>query len=269
MAEVLNQSGVMHARAGDSEMALNLQQQALAVCQDSGNLRQRDRIVNNIGISHMHLGHHARAVAAYEEALAGFNSAGNSRLAAQLLSNLGQVREQVGDIATAHAAYERALRIGDGVLSELETALIQNNLAPTFRLPAELDQARALQEAALATFRRLGERRSLAEGLLTLGGLYQQADLPYEAVAMHRDALALTTSIGADFKQARALIGLGIAEATLGRAEAARRHLTAAANLARHIQAPVEETQAHAALARLSSRHEHGFEFPSRGRDTA
>ncbi|MFF7637829.1 BTAD domain-containing putative transcriptional regulator [Kitasatospora sp. NPDC008050] len=251
VAEALNQRGMRHAREGDQMVALALLEEALAANQDTGNQRQHDRIVNNIGISLMHMGQQDRAITALDDALAGFNAAGNSRLSAQLLTNLGYAQSKSGDTATAHATFKRSLSTGTGVLSELEIAMIQNNLVATTRLPAELDQARMLQESTLTTFRSAGDRWNQAEGLITLGNLHQRAERPHEAATLHREALALATRIGADHKQVAALLGLGLAEAQLGHDESARRHLLAACDLAARIKAPVEGVQARTALAEL------------------
>lgn len=251
VAEALNQRGMRHAREGDQLIALELQHEALAANQRTGNQRQRDRIINNIGISFMHMGQQERAIAALDDALAGFHAAGNSRLSAQLLNNLGYAQSKSGDTATAHATFKRSLSTGTGVLSELEIAMIQNNLVATTRLPADLDQARTLQESALTTFRSAGDRWNQAEGMITLGNLHQRAEHPRMAAALHSEALTLASRIGADHKQAAALLGLGLAEAQLGHDESARRHLLAAADLAARIQAPVEEAQARTALAEL------------------
>ncbi|WP_051970705.1 AfsR/SARP family transcriptional regulator [Kitasatospora azatica] len=257
VAEAMSLAGILQGNLGEYRRALELQQEALAVSRHHGALRQVDRLRNNVGIAYSLLGDHAAANAEYEQALTGFRRSGDLRLEAKLRVNLGLLHEGQGDLRAARESFEGALAIGHSVLSPLELATIRNNLAATLDIATELDRARSLQRVALETFRQHGERWSQVATMIALGTLHLDARDPATAEEWYQQAVTLATIIGADHHRTVALRGLGLAELETGRLDIAGRHLEAAVDLARQLNAPVEEAAAQSARAKLLVRLGH------------
>ncbi|MFE3875387.1 BTAD domain-containing putative transcriptional regulator [Kitasatospora sp. NPDC059146] len=231
--------------------ALALQEEVLAIRVEQEDQLNAARCLANIGILHRSVGNSEAAQTAYESALPCARDFNDRVLELRILNNLGELHSSSGRHSEARSTFERILEIGDGLMPPVDLSVVRVNLAGTLRIPAELDRALSLHQAALSTFREVGSVRYESDGLNSLGQTLSSARRHEEALDQHATALRLARSIGAAREEAAALRGLGRCEAELGNTAAARAHLTAAIHLAEQVDIADEAALARSALADL------------------
>lgn len=215
---------------------------------------------------------------------------GRTALAATVL---GSAHRYLGDSAAARRCFERALDLRERIGDRHGVSAAMNNLALLEGDDGNLDRARELFEQTLAIKRQLGERQSLAVGLCNLadvlirtgrldaatpalaeaaglaadlgnpqliGTVYcNQGDVAArqqnwaEAAERYRAAMVAHQQVGHTNDAVLAMIGLGLAEFQLGRADEANRLLRDAEAIAGQIASPHRLAEVRAALAEVGA----------------
>ena len=162
---------------------------------------------------------------------------GSPELRAELLGTLGTVYNNLGDLASARALKQEALalRRASDIGDRPELAIDLNNLA---RLHADLGDPGAavpLLREAIAITARLGDAQRNELARLNLAGILAQLGKGEEAVEQHRRVFDQRRArLGSDSVDiAPSLFGLGFAEFSIGRFDAAETHLREALALYR------------------------------------
>lgn len=203
---------------------------------------------NNLGIAYWRLGRHRDAEAQYTRVLAVSEDLGDPVVTSRALGNLGLVYQQLGEYARAADHHRRAAELfGDG-----PDATDRDNLGTAYRLLGRYDDALRSHHAALAGYRRLGDRNGVSDALCNIGLALQGVGRLAEARAHHEQAHAVAREVGSPLAEAKALNGLGETELLAGDPDAAaRRHRQALDTLAA-LPATAESAHAHDGLARAA-----------------
>ncbi|MDQ7807805.1 BTAD domain-containing putative transcriptional regulator [Amycolatopsis sp. A133] len=256
-----------HWETGRLAEAVEATADRLRLVRASGDRAAEAAAIARMGTLHGMLGRYADAVRLYRQALVLAGETGSHAVACVAWSNLSNAQEVLGQYedALTSAARARAIReeLGDDRGAILATAQLGLVLARLGRLPEAREAADKAVRAAIEAGYAFGEAWSridaaevlLADGhprqahahadractilgrlnhplLLTmaansLGAAAQALDDPLAAARAYGVALTTARRIGYRAQEARALLGLGTANAALGRDAEAERQLRA------------------------------------------
>ncbi|MGP4114775.1 AfsR/SARP family transcriptional regulator [Streptomyces sp. 4N509B] len=238
---------------GDLHRARELQQRALDLRRDAGDLLARARAENNLAVTLLDLGEHDAARVAFRNALDLLRETGEVSGQAILINNLGDLYMKTGEFALARASYEKALDLMPRHARPVYRATIQMNLAGLLLDFEESERALELYGESLKIFRHMGERR---RELLVLNGIGKALRLtgrPDEALPHHLAALAMAREIGAALEETQVLIQIALTRLGLDDdpASTAVQHLEDALAIAERVQAATEAEEARKLLGHL------------------
>ncbi|SEC89831.1 DNA-binding transcriptional activator of the SARP family [Amycolatopsis tolypomycina] len=246
-----------HWETGRLAEAVETSTARLRLVRESGDRAAEAAALARLGAVHGMLGRYADAVRRYRQALVLAAETGSHEVACLAWGNLSNAQEMLGryEEALTSAAHARAIReeIGDARGAILASAQLGLVLARLGRLPearstvstavgaaVEADyafgeawsridlaevlladgcarQARAEAERACAILGRLHHPLLLTMAANSSAATAQAMGDPAAAAAAYRLALTTARRIGYRAQEARALLGLGVAEAALGR----------------------------------------------------
>jgi CHAT domain-containing protein/tetratricopeptide (TPR) repeat protein len=163
------------------------------------------------------LGQPQPALEQYQQALDRFTGLADQPGQAAAWSGLGLARTALGDTAGAAAAQRQALALERHLGRPTEEAKALNNLGFALHMQGDLRPALELYRQALAAFERAGEQGFWKANVLhNLAGVYISLGEPDEALASHRQVLALERALGDRRGEARTLHNLGVLSSNLG-----------------------------------------------------
>ncbi|MEY2419745.1 MAG: hypothetical protein QOG90_2425 [Actinomycetota bacterium] len=231
---------------GDAHSAAQLASDALALSDVS-----TPRALLRLGLAHQALGATTEADQHITAALQTAEARGEDAVVADCVRNLGVIARQRGDLATAEAQYRSAIAIDRRTGGEQMLAHTLLSLAEVLTISGAA--ATEVLDEGLTLARALGDRQAEAHGLSTLAELTAPGD-PAAGAALHREALALRSAVGAPAEVALSLIRVAaFAEFEDRLAEAAA--LTGdAAETFRRLGDDRGATEALAQLARIEAR---------------
>lgn len=165
IAILMMETGMVYAAIGKENETIRLNNEALQILKQEGNLAWQANVLNNIGVLHHLQGDYDKAVLAFEEGLLCAQRSGyNVRTEALILTSLGDVYAEVGDFSLAHQYYRR----GHAIAQEIGDQFLLNYLlrarATLFIQQSELGHANLLLEEA--------EKGLLAQNSQYEDGLY-------------------------------------------------------------------------------------------------
>jgi LuxR family transcriptional regulator, maltose regulon positive regulatory protein len=146
---LMMETGMAYAALGKEDETIRLNNEALNIWKQEGNLTWQANVLNNIGVLHHLQGDYDKAVLALEEGLLCAQRSGYYVRTEALISiSLGDVYAEVEDFSLAHQCYQR----GNDIAQEIGDRFLLNYLilaqAKLFIQQSELDQAnRRLDEA--------------------------------------------------------------------------------------------------------------------------
>lgn len=260
-ANALDGLGRIFLLTGNYSSAVEAFDLALALLQQLGDLLGQAGALNGLGRVRRLLGDPAGAVEAHRRALDLCRTADDPISQATALNDLGRAHEQIGDLISADSAQQQALKLYLDTGHQLGQANVLRDQGRILRRAGKPGEAARAQERALELYTLLGHRLGQADTLKELGLLRQQASDTRAATAAYRRALALFREMRdrrgeAETlnRHASALVAAATSSAavTYGDTRAcdeltrqARSLYAQALNLARAIDAPVEEADAH------------------------
>lgn len=254
LAEVLRFTGYTHWLRGDFAEADPPWQRSASIFSTIGEWRLEFSVRQSLAAIASAEGYRGRAIETFRYILERIPPGRDPAFEATVLSNLGASSRDFGDIDGALQAYSRALvlRQRGGDATHISAAL--RGLGSTYYVSGEYERAQNYLQQALTSARAVGDGRSQAAILTFLGNIaYLERDFA-AALALHRDAEALTNSA-----QARAARRLLIARDLSASGDHAQALVTAEEVAASNIDSPIVVADAHAQIGRaLLATGEHG-----------
>ena len=158
------------ATIGESTMALDHLNTALAIFERHERRREIAMVCGNIGDVYLRKAEHALAQAAVRRSLSIAEQIGEPGIMAVEFGNLGILSARFGDLAEAEVYYKRALTLAEQVNDPVYMSLLYSYLTPTMQDQGKVDEARKSLYQAL----RIGRTMSMTLGvaLVALGHLH-------------------------------------------------------------------------------------------------
>lgn len=126
-ANATNNSGWLHACAGEFREAQARSEQALALYREAGNAEGAATALDSLGYVCTRIGEHARAIEYFGESLQLLSVHGNRYKAAEALEHLAETHQAAGDIPAAQETLRKALAIYEG-LNHPRAAMIRADI---------------------------------------------------------------------------------------------------------------------------------------------
>jgi CHAT domain-containing protein len=230
-----NQCLVLHARGGVRQ-ALACYRESLALFHRLGETRDEAAALNSVGFASFSLGEPQPAEESYRQALALRRATGDRAGEVQALNNLAVLYRSLGEIDEALRAYGEAREILKTLDDRRQEAAILSNLGVAYDAIGETERARLDLTQALALRRAVEDRRGEIATLNHLGRIARKsgtAETAEEAVALHRQALAVARALADARSEEVSRSDLGLALAAAGRAAEALAETDRALALAR------------------------------------
>ena len=187
---------------------------------------ERAQLVHGSGQIFWNTGDFAAAEACFVAAQHTAEILGDSRLLARTLNSRGIIARQQKKFALSAQHFQAALTAAEN--EPTTTLQIQNNLANLYVDLGELDRARPLYLANLATHTAQDNRRSMANALINLAALEKTAGNLPAALDYNERALTLRRELGVPRHLASAHMSVASSLTALGRTDEALQHLAAA-----------------------------------------
>ena len=226
-AEAQATSGIIASNQGRHGEAARHFDQALGV----PSFLPPPELLVKVGKLHADLRQHERALGYYRRALKGTPEGVDRMHVANVLLDVGTVLSNLGRRAEAVQHFERAramaLRLGHRHFA----AFVLANQAVIHFQARELDEARAVGEAALAELERHGTRSEVAWARQGLGSAYSESGDPDRALRCFEESLRDQRALGAVSDEMDTLINIAALEERLGRFGPARAAARAALDL--------------------------------------
>jgi CHAT domain-containing protein/tetratricopeptide (TPR) repeat protein len=235
-AEAANNSGYVEQQLGQFEAALDRLNEAERFWGLADNRELQGRTLSNIGMIHWQTGNQREAMATYDRAAElarNLDPLGYARI----LNNLGACYVNLGEYDKARGYFVQALPQFRAGRNPVELLRATVNLGRVYMFQGQTAAARAAFDEALKDAALQGASKEDLEGralaLTNIGELLVRAKSYRAAAAALNDALTINGKLGKKVGQAADLHYLGVAEASLGRLDAARGYLDRAIEIRR------------------------------------
>lgn len=179
VSRALSATGNLALRQGDVDRAEELQQQALSLRRQTGDVRGTGSSLCNLGNIALSRGDLSAAESYYEQGRAVLRECGDAWGAATAVDALGRLLRRLGDLAGARVRHEEALALFRQLGDAWGVASVLDNLADVALDEGDLDRTRALLKESLTGFRELEDRlveAQLLEKLADIATRQGQAD---------------------------------------------------------------------------------------------
>lgn len=235
-AKALSYAGRLAWRQGDSLVAEELSQQALAIYSDLGDKSGSAMALHILGVVALGHGDYSAARARYEQSLAIRRDLGDNEGIAALLGNLGLVAYSQGDYPAARALYNESLDILRALGDRWSISIRLHNLAGVSFTQGDYHLAGDLYRESLEIARELGDRDGVAASLCNLGWVSHQQGDYLAARPLFEQGLTIARELGARATIAETLIGMGQMTLRQGDPQAAGDILRDALDVARELE---------------------------------
>lgn len=170
-ANVLNNLGQVNRARKDLRTALVYYQQALDICEVTGDVVGQSLTLSDLGNIYADLNQPQQALEYYERALS-IPSDEHPSEDAITLSNMARIYDAQGQPEKAHRSYQQALALFRGTGGRWGEANVLNNLGLHYKKLKRLSEARQCYLQALALFCEMGHSEREAVTLKNLGHLW-------------------------------------------------------------------------------------------------
>ncbi|WP_424535084.1 tetratricopeptide repeat protein [Sphaerisporangium viridialbum] len=219
VAELLDQSGRAHWHRSEFDVALGYFEQALDIRRAIDDRHGQAASLNHIAGIACDKGDYRGAFDRLRQVLALYEEGGDLRGRQVALNNIGELEAHLGNHATALGHYEQAAALAPET-GPKDRATLLHNTANALQHLGRHGEALERYQNALHLYRDIGDRRSEAHTLNSIGSCYASVGHDVQALIHHQKALHLSTELSERQQQARALLGIGDAH------QRARRHET-------------------------------------------
>jgi tetratricopeptide (TPR) repeat protein len=233
----LGNLGRAYRSLGQTERAIKLCKQALAIARGVGDSEGEETWLGNLGNAYRDLGQTKRAIEYYKRARVVASEVGDRWREGIWLGNQGNIYRTLGQFDQAIELYEEALAIAReiGDRSEerdrREEGSRFGGLGIVYCAQGQTERAIKHYERALDIAREIGHRRNEAIWLNNLGNAYHTLERFEQAIEVHEHALTIAREIGYRLGESYPLLGLGKALLATGKLSQARRHCAEARDL--------------------------------------
>jgi tetratricopeptide (TPR) repeat protein len=213
-ANATNVLGLLKRLAGDYAGAAADHKEALARYRGYGDHLGEANALNYLGIAQQLMGDYEEALSSQTMALQLSRTRDDERvLVANVLNDLGVVQRLLGDPAAAEASHREALKLYDEIGDRLGKANALNYLG-VIAIHSHDDQAESYLASARQLYADIGERLGQAEVLNSLGDLARLSPDGRDAhltqaLAYYTAAAELAREINSPLEEARAIEGVG------------------------------------------------------------
>ncbi len=146
---LMMETGMVYAALGKEDETIRLNNEALQIWKQKGNLTWQANVLNNIGVLHHLQGDYDKAVLALEEGLLCAQRSGfYIRTEALILISLGDVYAEVEDFSLAHQYYQRGYDIAQEIGDQFLLNYLMLARAKLFIQQSEFSQANHLLDEA-------------------------------------------------------------------------------------------------------------------------
>ncbi len=188
-------AGIYHGHLGETDLAVRLTQDALAMQREVGDRVSVVETVLCLGLFHSDRREFDEARACFEEALAEYRATDDPIGALSVVISLGSLARLSGDLEMAQTRYEEARRLCEVSGERATLGLVISKLGANALDQSDLSRAQALCEEAVALLRRTSHKTFLSRALCTLGELALVRDDLSGAHAVLLEALSLGGSV--------------------------------------------------------------------------
>ncbi len=209
--------------------------------------------LGNLGRIAQTRGDTERAIELQQQSLALSRAAGYDALVATNLGNLGTLLYDKGEYDRAEEIIRQSLALDSELGNEAETAKDFSNLGLIYKEREDFDKAQEMFERALAIDRKYGDREGEATSLFNLGDLALARQSLEQAADLLERSLRLNESLDHKEGRAEALLRLGDLAEAKGALEDARAKWVAARDLYREMGLPKLVAEVEESLTRAAA----------------
>jgi len=230
-SSVLNEMGVIYARTGQGEQAIDAFERSLEMARLTKSRDGELVPLMNVGVAYKNLGDLEKSLDRYNAALPLAESSGNLRTQVLVLNNMGNTLQLLGEPARALTLHLRALDLSRQALVPLEEARSLNTIAQTYYALGQFERALDYHRQAFAISQQLRDPDGLAASRYGEGRALLRLGRYQEAEASLLEALDLRRQIRDEYGQSQVFENLALVERATGRLPDALEHARAAVDL--------------------------------------
>jgi tetratricopeptide (TPR) repeat protein/CHAT domain-containing protein len=270
--------GALAEKKGDTEGALALFQQALAMHEEQGNVQGELGVHLRLGYLRGTLGQYTLAIGHYERALKVYEDTKSLYGLSWTLAGLALTYHKLGDFAKAEDYYRRTLDVRRKLGDTRGVAWSLNSLGMIADMQGRYREALSLEHEAMELYREAGDRGGIGEVRFSMGSVYFYLGDYTEALKQYDAAFSVATDTGNEELLGRVVSGMGSVYSAAGRLDLAAGLYRKCLEIARASKRPTEIAWAlnnlaslEIQLGRLDDAHAHAAEalaiLPAEGQD--
>src|SRR5262249_17452935 len=172
IANIQNNTGMVHNYQGDYTQALEYFQKSLAITEGLGAKALITSTLNNIGLVHYSLGNYAKAMEYFQKSLALSEALADKKGIAVTLNNIGRVYRVQGNYAQALGYYQKSLALSEALGNKYGIALTLMNIGNIYRIQDNYAQAMESYQKSLALREAGGDKPGIASTLHNIGRIH-------------------------------------------------------------------------------------------------
>jgi two-component system, NtrC family, sensor kinase len=196
VAAALTGIGSVRTRLGESEEALRLHAESLAIHRALGNNVGAVDALYALGVAHLSRGDYPAALERLRESIAIAETLGYRIAIARSLNVMGTVVRMMGDYAASLEYFERSLGICEEVGNRSAAAGAASNIGSINYYMGNNEAAISYWERSLAVFEETGDMRGIATALTNLGNGYKKQGDDARSRELYLRSLALREEMG-------------------------------------------------------------------------
>ncbi|MCA1701900.1 MAG: tetratricopeptide repeat protein [Actinobacteria bacterium] len=196
LAAILHSAAIAHAQRGRGELALELFERALAIEEQIGADGQRAVTLHHLARLYADRGDQTRALTLYEEALGLETQVGAVESRAATLHMIAIILHDQGDTERAMELLRESLAIKEDIGDARGKANTIHEMARIHADDRSYDIAMSLLKESLAIKEHIGDSRGAASTLHEMGRIHMELEEYDEALALSNQSLAVAERIG-------------------------------------------------------------------------
>jgi serine phosphatase RsbU (regulator of sigma subunit) len=195
-ASILNETGTVYRRKGESMRALEFHSRALDIIEQTGDKAALSSTFNFLGIMHDIIGNYDESLRFHLQSLAVREELNDRRGMAASMTNIGTLHQRIGQYTEALSFYEQSLPIWRDLEARDALATTLNNIGAVYELLGEYEPARTYYEDAYEIWREHGNLYSVTISLDNLGAIYMYLGDFDQALAYKKESLENHMALG-------------------------------------------------------------------------